>query len=405
MSHIVTDFTNIEKLIELYESSGNIIFSDSKDCDISNIKNGCIGFHINNQLIEIPQVVWRETNKANSELPKYDYKLTDCIWNIFFIEYILKYNSSEEIPLVSSDSNKCIFHIYNKNIDNKDAKHTLLFSNKLRTFLLHDVTNSNINGSDHILGQLAPHLKYENSFIEYKSFKQLRFECPSSWKKLTGNTFCLSIKSENSETKEPIEKKQESYYPIHIITELKTLIAWIVLMWNVYNRDVTNKEYEFKKSVYVFTDDEHEILKKYAGSDEMKTYIADGLYKFLIIHWNDNILFDIYKDGESKRMLPLVSYMNNKDIYDKSRWFNDYFKKYLLKRPDYYSNFTKIRMNIHDSPILKTELQINRKTDIIQIDIGYDENNKLCIIVYMKQCEEMKRWKLLFDTFLNVWVK
>jgi hypothetical protein len=54
---------------------------------------------------------------------------------------------------------------------------------------------------------------------------------------------------------------------------------------------------------------------------------------------------------------------------------------------------------------VKTELQINKKTDIIQIDVGYDENKKLSIIVYMKQCDEMKRWKLLFDTFLNVWVK
>lgn len=402
MSQIVTDFTNKEQLLELYESSGNIIFSDKKDCDISNVRKGCIGFHINNQFIEIPLVVWRETNRANSELPQYDYKLTDSIWNIFFINYIKKYDNSGNTPLVSSNDEECIFYIYNKDKHNTDAKHTLFFSNKLRTFVLHDVNNTNINGSDHIIGQLAPHLKYENSFIEYKSFKQLRFECPSSWKKLSGNTFCLSIKPETVEVK---EKKKESYYPIHIITELKTLIAWIVLMWNVYNRDIDNKEYEFKKTAYVFTDNEHETLKKYSGSDDMITYIVDGLYKFLIIHWNDNILFDIYNDGEAWKMIPLVSYMNNKDIYDKSRWFNNYFKKYLIKRPSFYNNFTKIRMNIHNSPLVKTELQINKKTDIIQIDVGYDENKKLSIIVYMKQCEEMKRWKLLFDTFLNVWVK
>jgi hypothetical protein len=405
MSHIITDFTNKEKLLELYESSGNIIFSDNKFCDISNVRSGCIGFYINNQLIEIPRVVWRETNKTNSELPQYDYKLTDCIWNIFFIEYFLKYENLGETPLVSSNSDECIFNIYNKNIINNSAKHTLFFSNKLRTFLLHDVNNTSIGGGEHIIGQLAPHLKYENTFIEYKSFKQLRFECPPSWKKLSGNTFCLSMSSDNTEDKMIKEKKKESYYPIHIITELKTLIAWIILIWNAYNRDIDNKEFEFKKTAYVFTDDEHEILKKYAGDDDMITYIVDGLYKFLIIHWNDNILFDIYNDGEPWKMFPLISYMNNKDIYDKSRWFNNYFKKYLLKRASFYNNFTKIRMNIHSSPLIKNELQINKKTDIMQIDIGYDENKKLSIIVYMKQCDEMKRWKLLFDTFLNVWVK
>jgi hypothetical protein len=71
MSIIISNFTDIDKLYELYDSSYCIIFSDKNEVDISLCNTDYIMIDMYDQLLPIKKTLWKKTNEACNLLEYY----------------------------------------------------------------------------------------------------------------------------------------------------------------------------------------------------------------------------------------------------------------------------------------------------------------------------------------------
>jgi hypothetical protein len=404
MSIVVNNFSDIDTLNDVYDSSLCVIFSNREDIniDISSCKSDIIILDLYGDLLEIKKEIWKNTNKACSLLEYYPYKLSNNIWNIFFIEYM---NNNREcngdINLVREKDISGVFGIYDKkNVNISNSINRLFFSNKLKTFVLHDIFESDIENNKYIVGQLMSHLLLKNQNISFKDISNIEYKCPVSWRKFGGNTYGICrnmermiIKSWNFEEK--------SYYPIHLLSELKVLYVWLILLLRYMKKKNKEKKGDYKKITYLFSDIEYGKLKKYATDNNIIEYIIEGYLKFIGLKWNKkDLLFEIDIDGKIDEIYPLVESVDDYNIYKKSRWINNSVKNWNVCK-----NMDKIVINVCiKSDIEKSELM--RRDDIfMQIDIGLDKNGKLINVIYMLNNSDLLKWKRILDNFLNMWVK
>ena len=194
MSILINNFTDIDYLYELFDSSYCIIFSSRNDIDISLCNTDLIIMDLYDELIPIRKTVWKETNKAccllaNNQL-EHNYSITNNIWNIFFIDYMMKNRPNEGELLIMENDMSGIFGIYDKkHIEVNKCKVRLFFSSKLKTFVLHDVFESEMDNNKYIVGQLMNHLKVDYPNISFKDVSNGIYKCPISWRKFSENTF------------------------------------------------------------------------------------------------------------------------------------------------------------------------------------------------------------------------
>jgi hypothetical protein len=403
MSIIISNFTDIDKLYELYDSSYCIIFSDKNEVDISLCNTDYIMIDMYDQLLPIKKTLWKKTNEACNLLEYYPYKICNSIWNIFFIDYMKNYNSIDDgIPLIMNGDISGIFGIYDKNNTKvENCKSRLFFSNKLKTFVLHDIYENEVDNNKYIIGQLMSHLSVDYPNMKIKDISGSMYKCPISWRKFAGNTYGICRNNEPTIIKKWSIVNNNSYYPIHILSELKVLYIWLIIMFKYLNVETVRKRGDYKKITYIFSDIEYNKLKKYAKNENIIEYILDGYLKFVGIKWSKKyLLYEINVDGKLQDIYPLVPNVNNYDIYKKSKWINNWVKKWNINK-----KIDKILININiDNNIDKSELQ-ERKDILMQIDIGINKVGKLVNIIYLEETEEMLKWKRLLDNFLNIWVK
>jgi hypothetical protein len=403
MSIIINNFSDIDTLNSIYDSSLCIIFSTRENIDISSSKDDIIIMDLYDELIEIKKEIWKETNKACKLLPYNPYKLSNSIWNIFFIEYINEYKSSDnDILLIMNGDISGVFGIYDKkNIIIKNCINRLFFSNKLKTFVLYDVFETEIENDKYVVGQLMSHLNVNYPYISFINIDNNKYKCPISWRKFSNNTYGISRNLEKGIVKPWKIEMVNSYLPIHILSELKILYIWLLLIFKYRNRKKVNKKSEYKKITYQFSDIEYGKLKKYAMDENIIEYLIMGYLKFMGIECRTNeILFEVTIDDNMKDIYPLISSIEDYNIYKKSKLINRWVKKWNI-----CNKIDKILLNVYiDKEISNSELS-KRDDILIQIDIGIDKKGRLINIIYIENSENMLRWKNTIDNFLNMWVK
>jgi hypothetical protein len=411
MSIIVSNFQDIHYLNSLRDISSSIIFSDRSNIDLSGIPNTSNFVYINNngQLTKLEKTLWRDTNiKILELLPKYTSNISNNIYNIYFIDYLLNNGlSNEGLNLFSSIDSSGIFGIYSeKSVYVNESIYKLYFSNKLRTFVLYDINENNLDGLNYIVGQLMPYIKIDdkNKII----LGNRKYECPNTWKHLTGNTYGIARVSvlQNNE-KDIVQVSKTEYYPIHILSELKALYAWMSILWNTLLSENKYERYKFKKLKYEFNNREYENIIKYAGDQSIIDYIIRGYIKFIAIQWNRYKLVEVNINGKMENLYPLVPRINNYRFYEKSNWMNYYGMKLISM--DYlkglYDNISKIKINviIEQKEYLKEDISLDVCRDFMEIDIVLNKDNTMSHILYVRNTKEMKKWKKLLDIFLNEW--
>ena len=413
MSIIIDDYSNLEYLNSIYDSSSCLIFIDNKlDNDISYNNTNNILLCISNNRIEIPKSIWHSTNRSCLSLKEFEYDIGNTIWNIFFIEYMNKYvNKEGYISLISSEDISGIFGIYYKNsLSINNSEYRLFFSDKLKTFVLHDVIDTIIDNNNYIVGQLTNNLVVNYPYITFNDISGYRYKCPTTWKRLSGNTYGIGKNTNiiNSNKIDYVDKPWKiidntNYYPIHLLSEIKIMIVWIIIIL----RNIGNNKYRrdgiMKKVSYKFSKDEYNTLKQYAGQMNITEYILDGYIRFIGLGWSKNLLLEIYKDGKCDKIYPLVSMIGDYNIYKKSKWMNNMWKN-IIYGGSIYDNIGKIVINMRSDNIEDSKI-IERDDIRIQIDIGINKEGELENIIYMESSIEMMRWKELLDRFLNIWVK
>jgi hypothetical protein len=135
MSIIIDDYSNLEYLNSIYDSSSCLIFVDNKlDNDISYNNADNILVCISNSHIEIPKSIWHSTNRSCLSLKEFEYEIGNTIWNIFFIEYMNKFkNKLGATNLIATDDISGIFGIYYKNsLSVNNSEYRLFFSHNLK---------------------------------------------------------------------------------------------------------------------------------------------------------------------------------------------------------------------------------------------------------------------------------
>lgn len=408
MSILINNFTDIDYLYELYDSSYCIIFSNRDNIDISLCNTDLIIFDLYDELIPIRKSVWRETNKAcyllANEISSMisNYSITNNIWNIFFIDYMMNNRPSDGELLIMENDISGIFGIYDKkHITIDKCKCRLFFSSKLKTFVLYDVFESEMDNNKYIVGQLMSHLKVDYPNISFKDVSNGVYKCPISWRKFSGNTFGICKNSERPIIKPWLINNEMDYYPIHILSELKVLYVWLILLFKYMNGGKKSKRDDYKKITYIFSDIEYEKLKKYAKDENIIEYILDGYLKFVGIKWQkEYILYEVNVDNNKRYVYPLVPTIDDYDVYKKSKWMNNWVKRWKL-----CNKIDKILVNIFiEDDIENSELK-KREDILIQIDIGLNKDGRLVNIVYMEESDDMMKWKKMLDNFLNMWVK
>jgi hypothetical protein len=295
-----------------------------------------------------------------------------------------------------------VFGIYDKrhsNIDN--CKVRLFFSNKLKTFVLYDIFETEMDNNKYIVGQLLSHLNVNYPNICFKDVSNGTYKCPISWRKFTENTYGICKNSDKPILKQWLIDNEINYYPIHILSELKILYVWLILLFKYLKRDKVNKKCDYKKITYVFSDIEYSKLKKYAKDENIIEYILDGYLKFMGIKWQkDYLLYEINIDGHKRDIYPLVPNIDDYSVYKKSKWINSWIKKWKL-----CNKIEKILVNVYVIGDIDSSELMKRDDILIQIDIGLNKEGRLVNIVYMEESEEMMKWKQVLDNFLNMWVK
>jgi hypothetical protein len=68
-----------------------------------------------------------------------------------------------------------------------------------------------------------------------------------------------------------------------------------------------------------------------------------------------------------------------------------------------YENMNKIRINVYINKKMKEMISIDQNKDLLEIDIGLDDNKNMIHVIYMRNMIEMLKWKKLLDIFLNQW--
>ena len=384
MSIIVSNFQDIHYLNSLRDLSSSIIFSDISNIDLSGIPNTSNYIYINNngQLSKLEKTLWYDTNiKILELLPKYSANITNNIYNIYFIDYIINNGiSNEGLNLFSSIDSSGIFGVYNEQIVYiNESLYKLYFSNKLNTFVLYDINENNLNGLNYVVGQLMPYIKFDDKNKIIVGYR--KYECPNTWKHLTGNTYGIArISVLHNDKKQLIIRKE--YYPIHILSELKALYAWMNILWNTLLKEHNYKRYKFKKLKYDFNTLEYENLIKYSGEQSIIDYIIRGYIKFIAIEWNRYKLVEVYIDDKLENMYPLVPRISNYGFYEKSNWMNYYGMK--LINIDYlrglYENISKIRINVYINKKSNNEISIDVCRDFMEISIIINNNKKNLVI-------------------------
>jgi hypothetical protein len=408
MTIIISNFEDIHYLNSLRDISSSILFCENPKCDISSsilFSEYEIGLYINGKISYMDKQLWNLTNeKCKEVLPKFSCKLTNNIYNIFLIDYILNTDlSTNSLNLISTSDISGIFGIYSDTTTNVyNCIYRLFYSNKLNTFILYDVLETNIDGLNYIVGQLISHIKIDEN--KNVILGGNRYMCPTSWKCLSGNSY--GIARINIKQKKWMINNLIKYYPLHIISEIKAIYCWITLLWNTILNDNQYDNNKFKRVKYVFNNKEYYNLQKYSGSSYIIDYIIKGYLLFIGLQLNKYKLVEIYVDNKCINMYPLVPFIKDYNFYDKSNWMNKYGMKIL--KLDYmrgiYDNMSKIRFNIYINNSIKDEISVDTNKDLLEIDIALDEDKNLINVVYMRNNMDMLKWKKLLDGFLNQWV-
>jgi hypothetical protein len=355
------------------------------------------------EIIPIRKDVWKATNRACSMLEYNDYSIKNNIWNIFFIDYMKNNRPTDGAELLISDRDLSgIFGIYDKkNIEIDNCKVRLFFSNKLKTFVLHDVYETEIKDNKYIIGQLMYHLEVNYPTICFKDISNGLYKCPISWKRFSGNTYGICKNNEKPVIKEWMIDNNISYYPIHILSELRVLYVWLILLFRYMKKRETYNRGEYKKITYIFSDIEYEKLKRYAKDENIIEYILDGYLKFIGIKWKHKYLLnEINIDGNVKDIYPLVPNIDDYTVYKRSKWINKRVINWNICK-----KIEKIMMNVYINKNIENSELINKDDILIQIDIGLNKEGRLVNIIYVEENDEMMKWKKMLDNFLNMWVK